>query len=248
MKKTLLLLTAASLFAFAGCEKTDDITPMVTPLFSVSEGHQVSFAPGNLKYDSINGYRFADNQYDYGGHFGWGTGSNPTLATRNDADYPAFDDWGSHIDGGWRTLTHEEWNYVTTGRADAAAKCGIATVCGVHGIVLLPDNWNGGTFNAGFAENRFDDNWDKNVYDASAWSDMETAGAVFLPASGFNTRSASKVRLVIGLGSSGNYWSSTSAGSATRAYGMSFGSFEMDATNDDYRHLGQSVRLVKDVN
>ena len=241
-------MTVASLFAFAGCEKhEDDIIPVVVPLFSVSEGHQVLFSSGNLVYDSIDGYRFAANQYDRGGYFGWGTGSNPTLATRNDADYPAFNDWGSHIDGGWRTLTHDEWNYVTTGRADAAAKCGVATVCDVHGIVLLPDNWNGGAFNAGFDENRFDNNWDKNVSDASAWSDMETAGAVFLPASGIHIRSASKVRLVLELGSSGNYWSSTSDGSTTRAYGMSFGSFEVDTVHNNYRHYGLSVRLVRDI-
>ena len=239
----------------SACSEAENITlehplknmDIKSGLFSVSPNKQVRFAPGNLGYDSVSGYRFASRQYDYGGRFGWGTGSNPTLATRNDADYPAFNDWGSHIDGGWRTLTHDEWNYVTTGRADAAAKCGVATVCDVHGIVLLPDNWNGGAFNAGFDENRFDNNWDKNVYDASAWSDMETAGAVFLPASGIHIRSASKVRLVLELGSSGNYWSSTSDGSTTRAYGMSFGSFEVDTVHNNYRHYGLSVRLVRDI-
>ena len=248
MKKALLFLTVASLFAFVGCEKhEDDITPVVVPLFSVSEGHQVLFSSGNLVYDSIDGYRFAANQYDHGGYFGWGTGSNPTLVSKNDEDYATFDDWGSHIDGGWRTLTLDEWNYVTTGRADAAAKCGVATVCDVHGIVLLPDNWSGGAFNAGFDENRFDNSWDKNVYDASAWSDMEKAGAVFLPALGFHIRSAGKLLLVHGIGSWGNYWSSTSDGSTNRAYVMFFNNLKMDAIHNNYRHYGLSVRLVRDI-
>ena len=237
-------MTVASLFAFAGCEKhEDDITPIVTPLFSVSEGHQVRFAPGNLVYDTNAGYRFAVNQYDYGGYFGWGTGSNPTLVSRNDEKYPTFDDWGSHIDGGWRTLTCDEWNYVATGRTDAAAKCGAATVCGVHGIVLLPDDWYGGAINAGFDGN----GWGQNVYDASTWSDMETAGAVFLPASGFHIRTTSKVRVLYGRGSLGNYWSSSPYDSTSNAYSMYFDSVDVNAAYHKNRHYGRSVRLVRDI-
>ena len=68
----------AALIFFTGCEKENQISS-VNGLFSVAEGRQVRFAPGNLEYSG--GYRFAENQYDYGGYFGWGTGSNPTLTS-----------------------------------------------------------------------------------------------------------------------------------------------------------------------
>lgn len=253
MKKTFLLLAIASLFAFAGCEREDDIVPIdpITPDvtvahgFSVSESQQVSFAPGNLTYDSVSGYGFASRQYALGGHFGWGTGSNPSLVCTDNSDYPAFDDWGNHIDGGWRTLTRAEWNYVISGRADADSKCGAATVCGVHGIVLLPDEWEGEAINAGFVGN---DNWDMNVYDTVSWTNMETAGAVFLPAAGIRVLPVTKgkVLTVIGINAVGHYWSSTPYSSASNAYSMYFDNKDV-VISDFVRRYGQSVRLVRDI-
>ena len=241
MKKLMLFAMVASLLFFAGCERETDNpdTPVAPPsgngLFTVSEdGYQVRFAPGNLVYDSINGYRFAAHQYDYGGLFGWGTGSNPTLTSSFVADYPSFDDWGNHIAGGWRTLSHEEWEFLLFSRAYAGDRRGAATVCGVHGMVLLPDSWSGGTFHAGF--NR----WSTNVYDASSWADMEAAGAVFLPAAG--GRYGTELRLV---GAVGDYWSSTPA-NEYYAYGMYFDDDDVGYNGNDYRYIGRSVRLVQD--
>ena len=54
-------------------------------------------------------------------------------------------------------------------------KRGATTVCGVHGLILLPDNWNGKTFHAGFG-----DGWNTNVYDTDTWTDMESSGAIFM--------------------------------------------------------------------
>lgn len=245
MKRFVSVLMLASLLALAGCEKTpidnppDTTDSTDTPtlsdgLFSVSEGRQVRFAPGNLTYDSVSGYAFTANQYDYGGYFGWGTGSNPTFTSINWKDYPSFDDWGSHIGDGWRTLSWNEWIYVLRDRNNAASKCGAATVCGVHGMVLLPDNWNGGTFKAGF------NGWIKNVYDASLWPDMEDAGAVFLPAAGkrYGTE-------VSNVGMSAYYWSST-PGNEDVAYGMGFGGYYVDFGGEFVQSYGRSVRLVKD--
>ena len=240
MKKLMLFAMVASLLFFAGCEiKTDNPDNPVTPLsgnglFSVSESKQVRFALGNLEYDSINGYSFATHQYDYGGDFGWGTGSNPTLTSTDDADYPSFDDWGNYIGGGWRTLTGDEWYYVIWDRADASAKRGAATVCGVHGMILLPDNWSGGTFTAGF------NGWSTNVYDASSWSDMEDAGAVFLPAAG--SRYGTELDDV---GAFGYYWSSTPYYEDI-AYYMGFNDYGVYYYDNSYRFFGHFVRLVQD--
>lgn len=204
-------------------------------LFSVSPNKQVRFAPGNLGYDSVSGYRFASRQYDYGGCFGWGTGSNPMLTSEDWHDYTVFDDWGSHIDGGWRTLSWEEWHYVIWDRPNAIAKCGAATVCGVHGMVLLPDNCSGDTFIAGF------NGWDTNVYDESSWAAMEAAGAVFLPAAG--DRWGTELNYV---GEYGYYWSST-PDKENCACGVGFDDDDVDGGGDGNRDCGLSVRLVQDV-
>lgn len=232
----------ASLLALAGCGMCSiaNIPPSGDGLFSVAEGRQVRFAPGNLEYDSIGGYHFAAHQYSIGGYFGWGTGSTPTHVSKNSEEYPAFDDWGSHIDGGWRTLAPDEWSYLLFDRANASAKSGAATVCGVPGIILLPDNWGGGAFNAGFRELIDDKVWSSNVYDASAWSAMEEAGAVFLPAAG--DRHGTSVH---NEGAAGSYWSSEPYAAIYACY-MNFSRADV-GTGFDSRCLGHSVRLVRDV-
>ena len=240
MKKMTFFAMVASLLVFAGCEddwwlKQDTYTPPSgNGLFTVSEdGHQVRFAPGNLEYDGS--YHFTAHQYDYGGYFGWGTGSNPTFTSTDYEDYPSFDDWGNHIGGGWRTLSIDEWRYVIWKRTNFLAKRGAATVCGVHGMILLPDNWSGGTFHSGFY------GWSRNVYDASSWSDMEAAGAVFLPAAGrrFGTELGS-------VGSYGYYWSST-PNIEDFAYFMYFYDNYVNLGDvNDFRYIGCSVRLVQD--
>ena len=233
MKKLMLFALVASLLFFAGCEKEKDF-PSGSGLFSVSEGKQVRFASGNLEYDGTNGYYFVAHQYDYGGYFGWGTGSNPTFTSEDWHDYPSFDDWGNHIAGGWRTLTLDEWYYVIRSRTDASAKHGAATVCGVPGMVLLPDNWSGGTFHAAF------NGWATNVYDTSSWSDMEAAGAVFLPAAGWRYGAGFDV-----VGTRGGYWSSTPYFEGG-AYDVCFYEDSVYDYNYGHRSLGLSVRLVQD--
>ena len=246
MKKLVYSLMLVALLVFAGCEKEWWLLPDVTDttdepdtepsgdgLFSVSAGHQVRFAPGNLDYNG--GYFFTAHQYDYGGLFGWGTGSNPTNTSTNWKDYPSFDDWGNHIAGGWRTLTLDEWYYVLCSRTDASAKCGAATVCGVHGMVLLPDNFSGGTFHAGF-----NNGYSRNVYDASSWSDMEDAGVVFLPAAGDYYSWG-----LYNVGMHGYYWSSTPF-NGNYAYYMYFYEEGVDYANGPGRHCELSVRLVQD--
>lgn len=229
----------ASLLLFAGCFETNAV-------FSVSPTRQVRFAKGNLEYDSINGYSFAANQYDYGGSFVWGTGSDPTgtPAYYNEEegsinlDYRRyqFDDWGKYIDGGWRTLSIDEWDYLIWGRANADSKRGTATVCGVPGLVLLPDSCLGENgFHAGF-----DEGWNTNVYDTSSWLVMEATGAVFLPVNnsyeGYH---------------SGCYWSSSSA--LDRVECVSFDDNGVDDQPDLLRGIARHplhhlpVRLVQDI-
>ena len=232
--------------------------------FSVSATHQVHFSQGNLQYRaSTNTWRFAEHQYDYVGGansnissaysgwidlFGWGTGNNPTLASTNYTDYGTFVDWGSNaiINGGnaanqWRTLASAEWDYLLNSRTNASSKRGTGNINGVGGLIILPDSWTQPSgcpqFNPGFVSDF--GGWSNNSYTLAQWAQMETAGAVFLPAAG--RRSGTNVNDV---GSKGNYWSSTPS-NANYARNVGFSSSNLYDGNSDL-YDGFSVRPVQD--
>lgn len=244
MKKTLSLILFASLLFVVGCEKEPVVSPADTGthdtpdnpdprvyqalngVFSVSETTQVRFAAGNLGYDTS--YFFTPHQYDYGAHFCWGTGNNPTSTTSNSS----FADWGQSISKDWYTLSRTEWKYLIEKREKATEKRGEATVCGVHGLVILPDTWNGPAFNSVISE------WNSNSYDATSWAAMESAGAVFLPAAGLIQNMILSSEEVFG-----HYWLSTSY-SDNYSYDFYFGVAVNAVTYND-RNDGLSVRLVQ---
>lgn len=224
----------------------------VNGLFTVnSNGKQVYFAKGNLQYINLMEWRFAAHQYDFLGTwnlsawdlFGWSTdyGNWFGLSTStNSIDYARdFVDWGTQIGDGetWYTLSSAEWDYVLNTRTNAVSKKGMATVNDVHGLILLPDAWTlpaGLTFVSGTG-------WNRNQYTAAEWHQMETAGAVFLPAAGF--RYGTELGYV---GANGGYWSSTPDGE-DYAYYMHFDNASVyDIVFGDVRYSGHSVRLVKD--
>ena len=230
--------------------------------FSVSDSTKIYFSQGNLQYHpKKNIWRFAKHQYDMYTNwidlFGWGTsgynGKNPYMTSTSYSDYGDGSndiagtnyDWGvynkisngGNAAGKWRTLTDREWNYVISNRSDARYLRGTATVNGVNGLILLPDNWTlptGVTFTYG------EGGWSQNTYSASEWSKMEANGAVFLPAAGGRVGTG-----VNDVGSYGYYWSS-SADDNYYARCLYFHSYCVDSTNY-YRDSGLSVRLVKDV-
>jgi len=228
--------------------------------FSVGEGVQVRFSKGNLQYYPLKDvWQFAENQYDtigiananisadYDGWidlFGWGTGANPTLATQNAEDYAVFTDWGNnpinnggYMEGLWRTLTSDEWNYLFTSRNKASRLYGVASVNGVNGMILLPDGWYEGSqpiaITTGTGE------FTQNTLTISDWEQLESAGAVFLPAMGYRS-----VTGVNSAGTYGLYWSATPNGT-DNAYRLNFGSDYYDAQDYNNRNYGYSVRLVR---
>ena len=233
-------------------------------LFSVSATQQVHFSQGNLQYQaSTNTWRFAEHQYDYVGSensnisstysgwidlFGWGTGNNPTLASTTYTDYSTFVDWGSNaiINGGnavnqWRTLTTSEWSYLLNSRTNASSKRGTGNINGVGGLIILPDSWTLPSgcpqFNSGYGSSTRD--WTHNSYTLAQWAQMESAGAVFLPASGHR-----EVTAVYSVGIYGSYWSSSPVNEGD-AYILSFDSRNLSATNSGNRNAGCSVRPVR---
>ena len=213
------------------------------------------------QYDYV-GTQTADGYGDYGGNvsgsdnrnisstyngwidlFGWGTGSNPTLSSSYPEDYGTFMDWGCNAisNGGntanqWRTLTRAEWYYLLNTRTDASSKRGIGNINGVGGLILLPDSWtlpSECSFTSGYAT--YDVDWTRNSYTLAQWSQMEAAGAVFLPAAG--GRNGTNVYRV---GRYGFYWSSAPSGG-----NMYFGCYSLSVSLEN-RFNGYSVRSVQD--
>ncbi|MBR2935704.1 MAG: hypothetical protein IKB81_01320 [Paludibacteraceae bacterium] len=235
--------------------------------FSVSESKQVCFSKGNLQYHPANNeWRFAESQLDYIGDaninisatyngwldlFGWSTSATNfgVSTSTNDNDYSGdFVDWGTNQIGSdapntWRTLSNDEWDYLLNTRTNADALRGVAQVNGVNGLVFLPDSWTcpeGITFKSGFSSKWSVTAYGQNqTFTAEQWSLLESAGAIFLPASGL--RDGSDVRYVQ---NHGNYWSATEDDS----YGPYYLNFVSDEAFMYFNcYDGFSVRLVKDL-
>lgn len=129
-------------------------------LFSVSDYKQVRFSRGNL----LSNGTFAANQYTYGDYFA-----------------PNYIYSGPTIE--WDVLSPAEWNYLYR-----HSTCGFATVNGIHGLIILPDNYTGSSITNPFRPNWISSYetcpWDDNIYSGDAWTAMENNGVVFLPAAG----------------------------------------------------------------
>ena len=232
--------------------------------FSVSDDTQVTFSSGNLQYHPANDeWRFAENQADYIGDansnisdtyngwldlFGWSTTSTyfgVSTSENNDDYYGSFVDWGTNQIGTeapntWRTLTKGEWYYLFNVRTNASSLCGVAHVCGIGGMVVLPDNWITPTdisFKSGLSESSY---MNHQTFTYEQWLQMEKAGAVFLPANGYREgTSVDDFRI------DGYYWSSTGVNNGA-AYDVYFSNRNV-MESIDLCNRGQSVRLVKDL-
>ena len=226
--------------------------------FSVSDGKQVYFSKGNLRYASSK-WSFFDNQYDYytshsadaWDKFGWSTSATTygMSTSSSNGDYSGdFVDWGATMGAGWRTLTSDEWAYLLKTRSASTVngtengRYAKAKVNDVGGVILFPDTY---THPDGVAAptgvNATDEyGWEGNSYTAADWTKMESAGCVFLPAAGCRYGSE-----MIGLGSDGYYGSATPDG-ADYAYRVKFNSGSLEPANSINRCLGCSVRLVQE--
>lgn len=225
--------------------------------FSVSDGKQVYFSKGNLRYESSK-WSFFDNQYDYytdysadaWDHFGWSTSATTygmNTATSNSAYSGDFVDWGATMGAGWFTLTSDEWTYLFNTRSASTVggtengRYAKAKVNNVGGVILFPDTYthpDGVTAPTGV--NATDETgWDGNSYTVADWTKMETAGCVFLPAAGSRIGTS-----MSGLGTYGYYWSATPNGPGN-VYDVYISSGSLVPANFGSRIQGLSVRLVQ---
>ena len=171
------------------------------------------------------------NLYDGNGQADWG--------------YNAISNGGNTENSGWRTLTNIEWNYVFNTRSTASGiRYAKATVNGVNGVVMLPDDWNSSNYTLNYTNpSNWNCSFDDNTITAEAWAnELEANGAVFLPAAG--DRDGSSVN---GVGSYGDYWSASNYAYYS-AYNLGFQSFFLEAIGSGFSFCkGFSVRLVRSV-
>ena len=186
--------------------------------------------------------------------FGWSGGETATRwgigISQLVADYQGdFEDWGNNnlrtfLSGNsyghqCRTLSPEEWQYIFETRTNAKALRGMATIDGIKGLVILPDDW---TTPEGL---QFKDTlgvYDENTYDYVQWSQMEAAGAVFLPAAGYRSGTT-----VTGANTDLKYHTN-------KGYSAAMGTVQYDPVNNgmssnegEYLYIGCPVRLAFDV-
>ena len=147
---------AGNIGAGAGGECGTVTLHPINGLFSVSSTKQVRFSRGNLQSDGT----FAVNQYTYGDFF----------SASNSYNVPA----------GWDALTTDEWNYLYQ-----HSTFGFATVNGIHGLIILPNNYNGSSITEYDPQDGSRILWNDNTYSGDAWTAMENNGVVFLPAAGY---------------------------------------------------------------
>ena len=196
-------------------------TPKTEPakrigVFSVGAGKHVTFSQGNLIYLKLKDkWLFAPNQLYCTGerhlqngqiadtvmYFGWSAKDSKApwgISTSINLDYykGEFLDWGTNkIQGDkpntWRTMTDDEVLYLLEGRKNAVQLIGFAEVEGIKGMIILPDDWQ---LPEGLNFTPFDGTI-VNHYTIEQWQQMESIGAVIIPAAGyFNNKLSPKMR------------------------------------------------------
>lgn len=122
-----------------------------------------------------------------------------------------------------------------------------ATVLGVKGIIVFPDNWTGSYFRTIKYGNANDAGYTKTICDdAETWAMFERFGCVFLPAA------CARSGVSMDELNQGNYWSSTICKwySEYRGCELEFGNtgtVTLQAETYSVRYIGHAVRLLRNV-
>lgn len=183
------------------------------------------------------------------GVFSVGPDVYATLADKNYSEgqkcFFTFDEAQAISKEGWHVLDKDEWTYLLVtrdaGLEAADQRNGIGTVAGVHGLIIIPDNWTQPAgvpaFKAGAASG-----WDTNSYDATKWAAMADAGAVFLPAAGYSTDGTTATE----AGEDGSYWSrSESSDKTAQGFAIQFQNSVIHDRQAKAKTMYCSVRLAK---
>ncbi len=182
----------------------------------------------------------------------------------------SYADWGVYNDivngtktdpaGTWHTMTENDWAYIVLHRPNAAGLFALATVNGVKGMVLLPDNWDPEdkphlitSTEQGFyvandtIYNAQRGSFESNILSVWQWLPFEAAGAVFLPCAGHRHE-----KTLQRLQEWGDYTPSTNMAKRYRKSKYELPVFFFSDISckpgcpSDVRYCGKSVRLVSD--
>ena len=177
------------------------------------------------------------NYYPGGAH------NNNLTGTYANADWGIYNaiSNGGNQPGLWRTLRKTEWDTLIDFRTTASGmRYAKATVNGVLGLIILPDNWDTATYAIDSA-NIQTATFSANVVSAAQWTTLENAGCVFLPFAG--SRDGSTVNYV---NNGGYYWSATYY-YREHSYCTTITINSVHTYNYRHRNYGHSVRLVQKV-
>lgn len=237
--------------------------------FSVSATKKVNFTKGNLWCNTTTNpvtWHLESNQYDYPtswdtnhvGHFFWTKDASKSYSVSygesscTSGDVPFFAQIKVDDTSDLYALSSTEWKYLlNTSWASSGARTQYnryakANVNNKAGLLIFPDGYSVIVSSTGIAEvNSRSAAFPTSSIPIATWTSMESAGVVFLPASG--TRD--NYGRLWDSGVYGNYWSATPK-SWSDAY---FLQFYYKATNDTYidpsiyvqRMDGYSIRLVR---
>ena len=185
------------------------------------------------------------------GVFSVGPGVYVTLADENYSQstktFFTFAETQAISEEGWHVLDKDEWTYLLVtrdaGLAAANQRNGIGTVAGVHGLIIIPDNWiqpsGVPALTGGSSEG-----WNTNSYDAAEWTAMAAAGAVFLPAAGYSTDGTTAED----AGDDGTYWSSSeNSDNTAQGFAIQFQNSVIHNRQPRYKTMYYSVRLAQTV-
>lgn len=218
----------------------------------------VNYEPWSCNDTAYSGDDYIYNTYGYGPDF---DGENKDLTgVYENGDWGINNKIGVYPKGAWRTPSNADWiSFISsrtttssglTGDNSSQARQARATVAGIKGIILFPDNYNHPadaeiTYNS----NKFNFTGNINGWgnamavDATNWSKMEASGAVFLP-TGARHRGN---RIMYSEG--GGWYQSASAKNKDENYTFSYGDGSVSTGgNMSSRFLGVYVRLIRDLN
>ena len=201
-------------------------------------------------YRRIYVYNGSSKGYGYGPR-------NSSVYSFSLTDTYANSDWGvynpikngGNTAGIWRTLTNNEWNYIFATRTNKNNLFARATVNGVAGLIILPDEWAGTpaglemiTGSSSLASS--------NVYSISEWRLLEQNGAVFLPSTGCCTIGETNVTKTYTISDQAQlyYWSATNNGTDKAfRFNTNTVSTGTPTTIATVRYYRMAVRLVQDM-
>ena len=230
--------TAAGTWRFAP-NQWDAIGANNSNISSTYSGWIDLFGVGTSGYNNKHPYMTSGNNSDYGNGSNSISGTNYDWGVYNAIYNPKTNT--TDAAGTWRTLTYNEWIYlIVTRTTTSGIRYAKATVNGINGLIIVPDNWRTSIYalnstNTGTAD------FSTNVISATNWTTLENAGAIFLPITGI--RNETSIEDVGG----GNYTSSTVTVMSSTNY-IDYLTFDSNIRTmyKSTFHYGFAVRLVRE--